>query len=173
VRMVSEAVAAFRGEAEPAPAEVTIELPVDAHLPTDYLEHERLRLEAYRKIAAATSAEALAEVRAELVDRYGPLPPPAEALLEVATFRNLARRAGLTDVTAQGRFLRLAPVEVPDSLAVRLRRLYPGTVLKPATRTVLVPFPTTARVGGRPLAGAALLGWLTELVEQVLVRQSA
>lgn len=173
VRMVGDAVAAFRGEQETTPAEVTLELPVDAHLPTDYIEHERLRLEAYRKVADATSAEALEEVRAELTDRYGAPPAPVEALLEVATFRNLARRSGLTDVTAQGRFIRLAPVELPESGALRLKRLHPGAVLKPATRTVLVPFPTTARVGGRPLAGSELLAWLTDLVQQVLARQAA
>ncbi len=78
-------------------------------------------------------------MRAELVDRYGPLPAPVEALLEVATFRNLARAAGLTDVTAQGKFIRFAPVELPESASLRLRRLYPGVVLKPAVRTVLVP----------------------------------
>jgi transcription-repair coupling factor (superfamily II helicase) len=38
---------------------------------------------------------------------------------------------------------------------------------------VLVPFPTTARVGGRPLAGSQLLAWLTDLVQQVLARQAA
>lgn len=173
VRMVGEAVAAFRGEAPTAPAEVTLELPVDAHVPTTYIEHERLRLEAYRKIADATTAEALEEVRAELLDRYGLLPTPVEALLEVATFRNLARRAGLTDVTAQGKFLRFAPVELPDSASVRLSRLYPGSLVKPATRTVLVPFPTTARIGGRALAGTELLAWLTTFVEQMLLREPA
>ncbi|MDO8106815.1 transcription-repair coupling factor [Isoptericola sp. b441] len=173
VRMVGEAVAAFRGEQDTTPAEVTLELPVDAHVPTDYIEHERLRLEAYRKVADATTPQALEEVRAELTDRYGAPPAPVEALLEVATFRNLARHAGLTDVTAQGKFIRVAPVELPESAALRLRRLHPGSVLKPATRTVLVPFPTTARVGGRPLAGSELLAWLTGLVEQVLVRQAA
>ena len=85
VRMVGDAVAAFRGEQDTTPAEVTLELPVDAHLPTDYIEHERLRLEAYRKVADATTAEALEEVRAELTDRYGTPPTPVEALLEVAT----------------------------------------------------------------------------------------
>lgn len=168
VRMVGEAVAAFRGEADERPADVTLELPVDAHVPHDYIAHERLRLEAYRKIADATDAAALDEVRAELVDRYGPLPEPVENLFEVAAFRNLARRAGLTDVTAQGRFVRFAPVELAESATLRLKRLYPGTVLKPAVRTVLVPFPTTARIGGRPLAGGELLGWATELVRGVL-----
>ena len=53
IRMVGEAVANFRGDVEEELPDVTIELPVDAHIPHDYIAHERLRLEAYRKIAAA------------------------------------------------------------------------------------------------------------------------
>ena len=169
VRMVGEAVAAYRGEAEERPAEVTLELPVDAHVPHEYIEHERLRLEAYRKIADATTDEALAAVRAELVDRYGAFPEPVENLFEVAAFRNLARSAGLTDVTAQGKFVRFAPVDLAESAQLRLKRLYPGSVLKPAVRTVLVPFPTTARIGGRPLAGGEILAWARDLVGAVVL----
>ena len=168
VRMVGEAVAAFKGDAPERPADVTLELPVDAHVPHEYIGHERLRLEAYRKIADATTPQALDEVRAELVDRYGPLPEPVETLFEVAGFRNTAREAGLTDVTAQGRYIRFAPVELAESGQLRVTRLYPGVVLKPATRTILVPFPTTARIGGRPLAGRELLGWARDLVAAVL-----
>jgi transcription-repair coupling factor (superfamily II helicase) len=168
VRMVGEAVAAYQGEADTRPAEVTLELPVDAHVPHEYIEHERLRLEAYRKIADATTSEALDAVRAELVDRYGPLPEPVENLFEVAGFRNLARDAGLTDVTAQGKFIRFAPVELAESAQLRLRRLYPGSIQKPAIRTILVPFPTTGRIGGRALAGRELLAWARELVGAVL-----
>lgn len=51
IRLVGEAVADFRGEGgEPEP-EVRIELPVDAHLPEDYIETERLRLEMYKRLA--------------------------------------------------------------------------------------------------------------------------
>ncbi|EYR62416.1 transcription-repair coupling factor, partial [Actinotalea ferrariae CF5-4] len=168
VRMVGEAVAAYRGEPDTRPADVTLELPVDAHVPHEYIAHERLRLEAYRKIADATTAERLEEVRAELVDRYGPFPEPVENLFEVAGFRNLARDAGLTDVTAQGKFIRFAPVELAESAQLRLRRLYPGSIQKPAVRTVLVPFPTTGRIGGRALAGGELLAWARDLVDAVL-----
>ncbi|HLS91992.1 MAG TPA: transcription-repair coupling factor, partial [Microbacterium sp.] len=96
LRMVGEAVAAFRGDAPEQVAEVTIELPLDAHLPHEYIEHERLRLEAYRKIADAVTPQAIDEVRAELTDRYGPPPEPVENLFEVAGFRNLAREVGLS-----------------------------------------------------------------------------
>uniref|UniRef100_UPI002028C744 transcription-repair coupling factor n=1 Tax=Actinotalea sp. C106 TaxID=2908644 RepID=UPI002028C744 len=168
VRMVGEAVAAYRGEAEERPADVTLELPVDAHVPHDYIAHERLRLEAYRKVADATTPEKIEAVRAELTDRYGTPPEPVENLFAVAAFRNRARGAGLTDVTAQGKFVRFAPVELAESATLRLKRLYPGTVLKPAVRTALVPFPTTARIGGRPLAGREVLAWAAELIEAVL-----
>jgi len=169
VRMVGEAVAAFRGDGEEEQPEVTIELPVDAHLPESYIATERLRLEAYKKIAAAQDAPALAEIRAELVDRYGKLPDVASALFDVADFRNHARRAGLTDVTAQGKFIRFAPVELAESAQLRLKRLYPGTILKPAIRAVLVPFPTTARIGGRPLRGAEVLAWARQLIDAVVL----
>jgi transcription-repair coupling factor (superfamily II helicase) len=169
IRMVGEAVASFRGDAEPEAPEVTIELPVDAHIPHDYIAHERLRLEAYRKIAAAETPEAIAEVRAELVDRYGAVPEVVENLFAVADFRNAVRRAGLTDVTAQGKFVRFAPVELPESAQLRLKRLYPGTVHKPALRTILVPFPTTARIGGKPLHGGQVLAWARQLVDAVIM----
>jgi len=168
IRMVGEAVAGFRGQVPDEAPEVTIELPVDAHIPHDYIAHERLRLEAYRKLAGGQTAEVLAAVRAELVDRYGPIPEPVLNLFAVADFRNAARAVGLADVTAQGKFVRFAPVELAESAQLRVARLYPGTVLKPALRTILVPFPTTARIGGRPLHGAEVLAWARQLIDAVV-----
>ncbi|BDO41376.1 transcription-repair coupling factor [Cellulomonas sp. NTE-D12] len=168
VRMVGEAVAAFRGDQPEEQPDVTLELPVDAHIPHDYIAHERLRLEAYQKIAAATDKAGLEAVRAELLDRYGLVPAAVDNLFEVAAFRQHARAAGLTDITAQGRYVRFAPVELAESGQLRAKRLYPGTVLKPAVRTILVPFPTTARVGGKPLHGAALLEWARTVVDAVV-----
>ena len=170
VRMVSEAVAAFRGEEPAELADVTIELPIDAHVPHEYIAHERLRLEAYAKIAAAADDAAIEAVREELTDRYGPVPEPVERLFAVASLRAAARAAGLTDITAQGQYVRFAPVTLAESAQLRLKRLFPGTVLKPAVRAVLVPRPTTARVGGRPLRDAEVLAWARRLVEDVLNR---
>ncbi|UJP41141.1 transcription-repair coupling factor [Cellulomonas palmilytica] len=169
IRMVGEAVAAFRDDVPEELPDVTIELPVDAHIPHDYIAHERLRLEAYRKIAVAADDTALREVHAELVDRYGPVPEAVDNLFEVAQFRQHARRAGLSDITAQGKFVRFAPVELPESAQLRLKRLYPGSVLKPALRTVLVPFPTTARIGGKPLHGRDVLTWCRQLIDAVVL----
>ena len=170
VRLVGEAVAEYRqGGVVEEQAEIKVEIPIDAHIPHDYVAEERLRLEAYRRMAAAVTQDDVAAVEEELVDRYGQLPEPVTNLLAVARFRIHARTAGVTEVVAQGNFLRLTPVELPDSRAMRLGRLYPGSLVKPATRTILVPRPMTARVGGQPVRDMALLDWLRDLVDAVLL----
>jgi transcription-repair coupling factor (superfamily II helicase) len=168
VRLVGEAVAEYRGEVVEEVADVRVELPVDAHVPHDYVPGERLRLEAYQLIAAITKDEEVAAVRDELVDRYGPLPRPVQNLLEVARFRSRARRAGLTEVTLAGSMVRFGPVELPDSGRVRLTRLHPGSLVKAAVRTILVPRPSTARVAGTPLRDTELLDWARELIDTVI-----
>jgi len=166
--MVGEAVANFRGDVEEEVPDVTIELPVDAHIPHDYIAHERLRLEAYRKIAAALDTATLGDVRAELIDRYGPVPAAVDNLFEVAEFRLHVRASGISDVTAQGKFVRFAPVDLPESAQLRLKRLYPGSVLKPAIRTVLVPWPMTARIGGKPVQGREVMLWAKQFIDAVV-----
>src|SRR3954449_2549159 len=71
VRLVGEAVAEFRGVAPQEAAEMKVELPVDAHLPHDYVPGERLRLEAYKKLADADDESAVGAVRGGLVDPDG------------------------------------------------------------------------------------------------------
>jgi transcription-repair coupling factor (superfamily II helicase) len=161
VRLVGEAVADFRGEAsEESFAEVKVDLPVDANLPVDYLPGERLRLEAYRSLAAATTDEAVDAVRAELVDRYGPIPPAVENLLAVARFKVVCRRYGVTEVSLQGNVVRFSPVELPESAQLRLARLYERSHYKPAVSTVSVPRP-------KDLRDVALLDWCADVLTQV------
>ena len=176
LRLVGEAVAVLKGEVEGGagePAEIKVELPVDAHIPHAWVPSERVRLQAYQRIADAHDETALAEVRAELVDRFGQLPEPVERLFEVARLRALVRAVGLSEVVAQGAKVRFFPVELPESASLRISRLYPGTIIKPTVRTILVPRPSTARVGGEPLRDAALLQWTTELIGAVLAGEQA
>ncbi len=168
VRLVGEAVADFRGTRTEEVAEVKVELPVDALLPHDYVPHERLRLEAYRKLAAAASEEDVVGVRAELVDRYGEPGTQVENLLAVARYRVRARAHGVSETSAQGTFVRFAPIDLRESQVLRLQRLYPGSLVKPALRSVLVPKPSTARVGGRPLRDGEVLEWAASLLDAVL-----
>ncbi len=165
VRMVGEAVAEFKGEKQEVETDVKVDLPVDAHLPHDYIPGERLRLEAYRKLAAIHDSEGLDAVRAEIVDRYGPLPQPVENLFAVAAFRVKARKAGVTEVSLQGRNVRFSPMVLPESKVMRLNRLYQGASYKNVMNTVIVPRPATARVGGQPLRDTALLDWAADLID--------
>ncbi|WP_439676453.1 transcription-repair coupling factor [Embleya sp. MST-111070] len=178
VRMVGEAVNQYKelaagGEGAEEVPEIRVELPIDAHVPHDYVPGERLRLEAYRRIAAITCEADIDAVRAELVDRYGPLPQPVENLLEVARFRAHVRTAGIADVTLQGNFVRFGPVELRESQQLRLQRLYPKTLVKAATQQILVPKPMTARIGGQPLRDGALLTWARDLVDAILLEPIA
>ncbi|RCG31285.1 transcription-repair coupling factor [Sphaerisporangium album] len=174
VRMMAEAVqeqkAKLSGEeVTEERADVKVEVPVNAHIPHDYVTSERLRLEAYKRLAAVASEEDIAAVREELVDRYGRPPQEVDNLLEVARFRVHARRAGLTDVALQGQHIRFAPVRLKESQQVRLDRLYPKSIYKVAAETLLVPVPKTKPMGGRPLRDLELLTWCTDLVEAMFL----
>jgi transcription-repair coupling factor (superfamily II helicase) len=180
VRMIGEAVRELKGDGPAERAEVRVELPVNAHIPHDYVPGEKLRLEAYTSIAAIDSESDVSSVCEELTDRYGEPPPPVETLLQVARLRFAARRVGLTDITLQGNHVRFVPVDLPDSRQVRLARLYPKTLLKTAVRTMLVPVPKAGAAGsgsgrapgttfgGEPLRDTELLAWCAEVVSSVL-----
>ena len=186
VRMVSEAVAAYKkslaatGSGPGAPqaeedqdAELRVELPVDATVPEAYIPHERLRLEAYTKFAAARSQAEVDDVVEELTDRYGPLPEPTRLLADLARLRALAARLGVREIVAQGKSVRFAPVDLPESARMRLTRLYPGTTLKPATRTIVVPAPGTNRMGGAALSGQEVVRWAEVLLHAVVEGDAA
>lgn len=173
VRLVGDAVNEFKG-ADPAELEqeVRVDLPVDAHLPHDYVPSERLRLEMYKRLAEVRDEEMLTAIREELEDRYGPVSPPVEALMQVARFRARARKAGLTEVILQGKYVRFGPVELPESAQVRLKRLHPGSLIKQATATILVPRPLPRQVGGPQLRDGELLAWASGVIDTVIDPQT-
>jgi transcription-repair coupling factor (superfamily II helicase) len=174
VRLMADAVkeqkAKLSGaEVEEEQPDVKVELPINAHIPHDYVTSERLRLEAYKRIAAINAEIDIEEVRDELTDRYGKPPVEVENLLEVARFRIRARTAGLTDVTLQGQNIKFGPARLRESQQVRLDRLYKKAVYKQAAETLLVPIPKTKPLGGQPLRDLDLLKWCGDLVEAMFL----
>ncbi|MFP3905816.1 MAG: transcription-repair coupling factor [Acidimicrobiales bacterium] len=137
-QMVTEAVAELKGETPDEPVEITIDLPVPAWLPADYVAKEQLRLEAYRRLAAVTTEAEVDDIRAEWEDRYGPVPQPALNLLAVATLRAECVRTGVTEisVTSGSGFggpkytAKLSPLPLLLSQQLRLKRLFPNSVYK-------------------------------------------
>ncbi|MEO9248361.1 transcription-repair coupling factor [Citricoccus nitrophenolicus] len=173
LRMVGEAVADFKGDQDTAPAEVKVELPVNAHLPHDYVPGERLRLEAYRNLAQANDDAAVDAVVEELRDRYGELPEAAENLVAVARFRNAARAAGVTEVMLMGPNVKFGPAELPESREMRLKRMYKGASVKPALKAALIPRPKTAPVGGKDLVDLPLLDWAAQVLKAIFLPDTA
>ena len=119
--------------------EIRIDLPVDAHLPTDYVEDQAARIEAYRRLASATTEEEVHDVAVEWKDRYGEIPDSAQVLLDVASLRADAIRVGLTDIVKLKNEIRLSPVDLTDSQEVRLRRLERASVLRPEEGVLFIP----------------------------------
>jgi transcription-repair coupling factor (superfamily II helicase) len=172
VRLVGEAVEAYKSAADgdtvttpEEPKDVRIDLPVDANLPPDYIASDRLRLEAYRRLAAAADDAAIDAVVEELNDRYGALPEPAQRLLAVARLRLLCRAAGITEVSApSAATVRLAPVTLLDSAQVRLKRMYPSANYRATTSTVQVPIPRAGGMGAPRLRDVELVQMVANLV---------
>jgi len=132
VQMVTEAVAELKGEPVAEPGEVRIDLPVDAHLPEAYVEKEELRLEAYRRLASVTEPADVDDIRAEWIDRFGPVPEAAEALLRIGLVRAECHRLGIREVgMVKGGMARITPIELRQSQEIRLRRWSKGAVYKP------------------------------------------
>ena len=129
-QMVTEAVGVLKGEPIPEPLEITVDVPVDASLPRDYVARDDVRMEAYRRLAAVTDPVDVDDVRAEWEDRYGPPPAAAIALLDVARLRAACARLGIRSIIVQRNIARITGLELRESQKVRLRRLAPKAVAK-------------------------------------------
>jgi transcription-repair coupling factor (superfamily II helicase) len=157
VQMVSEAVAEMKGEPLREPAEIKLDLPMDAHLPADYVTREDLRLEAYRRLATVVAHGDVDDIGAEWVDRYGPLPEAASALLRIGHLRAECARTGVREVTvvksgfspgamggATGGTARLSPLSLKASAKIRLQRRWPRAVFKEEIGQIVLPVPRGA-----------------------------
>jgi transcription-repair coupling factor (superfamily II helicase) len=153
VQMVSEAVAELKGEELRPPAEIKLDLPMTANLPADYVAREDLRLEAYRRLATVTTHDEVDDIENEWLDRYGPLPEPARALLRIGHLRAECARLGIHEVavvtggaglSAAGFTARLSPLQLKASQKVRLSRIAPKAVHKEDSGQLVIPLPRAA-----------------------------
>lgn len=148
--------AELSGEMTEPPAEVTIEIPVRANLPADYVARDDVRMEAYRRLAAVAEPQDVDDVRAEWEDRYGPPPAPAEALLAIARLRVECVRLGIRSVALAQRAVRIRGLELKASQQVRMNRFARGA--KFGASEIMLPWP------GDPSRAAAELVSLLEAV---------
>ena len=164
LRMIGEAVADFKGVKVETPADLKLELPIDAHIPAAYVDSERLRLEAYHKLSASSNASNtradLDLIKAELEDRYGPIPQPVTNLLDVTELRQTANRMGLRDVLLIGQMARLAPIEFDEATQVAFTKLYKGSRYLSTAKTLNIPTPMVT-------SDREMIDWTWALLQQL------
>ena len=177
--MVGEAVHDYKAgiiEQDDKNHECKVELPVNAHLSAEYVPGERLRLDLYRRLADVASQSDVGSIEEELRDRFGELPEEAQALLKVAALRAQAKALGITELVSTGKFLRISPLVLPESRQLRLTRLYPGSLYKSATNSVLVTIPKPS--GWSPsnpspqMGDTSLLAWVSTALEELTSKES-
>jgi transcription-repair coupling factor (superfamily II helicase) len=116
-KLLAEAVRELQGESTAAVVEPVVSVNAEGFLPDDYVPEVNQRLALYKRLAGASNDDAVAELRAELMDRFGPLPLPAEQLLDIVRIRVAARE------------LRVERLEVGEGKA--LITFAPSTTLDP------------------------------------------
>lgn len=161
-QMVTEAVSEMKGEPVATPSELKLDVPTDAHLPADYVNREEMRLEAYRRLAAVTSASQVTDIRSEWEDRYGPIPAAAAALLKIAELRACCHRIGITEVQITSEQAKLAPIHLKLSAATRLKRLSKEARYREDSGQLVIPL--GRGFGKAPDPAAMLVDLLNELV---------
>jgi len=173
MRMVGEAVIDYKSgfvETDEISHECKIEIPVDAHLPEDYVDSERLRLDIYRRLADVKDPVEIKPIEDELIDRFGPTPTPVSLLLQVATLRASARKLGIQEVIQQGKNLKISPIKLPESKQLKLQRLYPGSLYKGGTNVALVALPAQqwSPLGERAqLRDTSVIAWATSVIQEL------
>ena len=174
MRMVGEAVNDYKTgivETEEVSHECKIEIPVDAHLPEDYVDSERLRLDIYRRLADVKDPMEIKPIEEELIDRFGPMPDPVIALVQVAVLRASARKLGIHEMIQQGKNLRISPIKLPESKQLKMQRIYPGSMYKGASNVALIALPATewSPLGERSkLRDTSVIAWATSVLQELL-----
>ena len=167
VRMVCEAVEKYKEPEHKETISTSIDLPVEASLPVDYIASDKLRLEAYRKLASANNNKDLQELRDELLDRFGEPPEAFSILCDVARLRFKARELGITQISSQGKSVRVIGLDPKESLWMRLQRIYRGVNYRPLTHTLIIPSPFESSLGTSAMSEREILDWVRQLLEDL------
>lgn len=168
LRMIGEAVDEFKGKKIEPPAELNLEIPVSAHIPTSYLDSDRLRLEAYHKLSAAggseSNAEQLQAILDELEDRYGKAPVELRILIQVTELRQIANRLGLKDLNMLGDKMRMQPIELNEQQLVNLSHDYSGVRYLQSSKMLTLDKPAL------PSSDEQVVDWVKKFLEDMIER---
>ena len=130
LRLLSDAVSEKQGVKPPTKVEeCLIDLPMEAHIPEDYIENLAQRLDIYRKIASLESHEQSLELIDELIDRFGDPPKSVQGLIDIALLRAAAAKLGFTEISQKGVVMLFFPKNLDMEVASRLAAHLKGRVM--------------------------------------------
>jgi transcription-repair coupling factor (superfamily II helicase) len=101
-KLLEESIREMKGEKIEEEVETSMNLGVDIYIPQEYIGDENLRMTFYKKIASASTEERLADIRNEMRDRFGALPPNVDNLLYFVRVKWLARKLGVLSIVREG-----------------------------------------------------------------------
>ena len=100
-KLLAEVVAEAGGVAVETPMEVTVDIDVNAYVPSAYVEDDETRVDIYQKIAAIQTREDILELTDELIDRFGDMPREVLRLMEISYIRYGAGRCGFGEISVK------------------------------------------------------------------------
>ncbi len=118
-----------------------IDVDVSAYVPTDYIPFEAAKIELHRRIAGAREIGELRALREELRDRFGPVPEPIEALLELQRARIEVGKAGGRVAEVRGGRLSISPLDLDSRRVAAIREEIPEAMYETARQTLSVRVP--------------------------------
>ncbi len=127
MKLLSEAISQEKGEKKKT-RECLIDLQINAHIPDKYISALSQRLTVYRRIADIRTFEDAEDVRDELRDRFGDVPPSVEGLIEVSLCRNTASSLGIYEIGQRGDVIALYCEEINTSLVLNISSVLRGRV---------------------------------------------
>ncbi|MBR2274510.1 MAG: transcription-repair coupling factor [Lachnospiraceae bacterium] len=166
-RMLNEAIRKKKGVEVAESFDTSVELNADAYIPDSYIMNEYQKLDIYKRIAAIDSPEEREEMRAELTDRFGPLPASVINLIDIAYMRLLAKEVFITEIKGEERAVKLSIYEnasyAPEKIAPFIAS-YKGLLI---LKTVAKPYFIYSFMKGTVLEGSRLIRYVTELLESM------
>jgi transcription-repair coupling factor (superfamily II helicase) len=171
MEMLQESLAEIQGQDIPAVDDTQIDLPITAFIPGDWITENDEKMAAYRAAADCSSKEALVELAAGWVDRYGAIPAPVQSLLQLMELKLVAKRCGFSRIKPEKPNIALdTPMEEPAFRLLRQglpQHLHGRLVYQAGSGS-------TAKVLARGLGVLPadkqleeLMGWLNQMAEQI------
>lgn len=169
-KLLEEAIAMYRGEHQEKKLMPRVEISIDAYFPATYISDPRQKIVFYQKAAALMRLEEVGELTSELADRFGPLPPAALNLLQVASLKILAEEIDVTVVSEEKdqvviRFSRESQLD--SNLLLQVAKKYQGRLTAAADRQQVLTLRPAARHSARVLFLLELFNELKKLVKRV------